>query len=172
MKTNCLNCNHEVEFEKLLSDKLGEHLICPSCNSSFDVSVATMTDEEFETKFAKIKNHLDDNASFGGYMFETHSKELEFVFNLSKTQPKRVWTIIEGERDSLYYVNGFHLVNRLGFLITEEEAPNIEIDVVAEPPRVEKFRCLTCGECFNELIDDKCPHCGEADKDNFDCDEE
>lgn len=97
-----------------------------------------MTDDEFESKFTKIKNHLDENASFDGCMFETHSEELEYVFNLSKTAPKRVWTIIEGERDSLYYSNGFHLVNRLGFLITEEEAPNIEIDVVAEPPRADE----------------------------------
>jgi len=174
MKTKCLNCNQEVEtnFNDLLKDKLGIHLICPHCQASFDVPCIEITEDEFFEKFTRVLNHIDTNASFDGCMFETYSQELEYVKKIAQESPKRVWTIIEGERDSLYYSLGFHLVNRLGFIITEEEAPNLEIDVEIEPPRKEKFRCLTCGTNFNELVDDKCPECGEANKDNFDCEED
>lgn len=78
-----------------------------------------ISEEDFEEQFLPIKNHLDDNASFNGCMYETYGKELDFVFELSKTT-KRVWTIIEGDKNTLYCVAGFHLVNRLGFLITEK----------------------------------------------------
>jgi len=77
-------------------------------------------ENEFDEKFTPIKNHIDNNASFNGCMFETYGKELDFVFELSKKQ-NRVWTIIEGDNDTMYYISGFHLVNRLGFLITEKE---------------------------------------------------
>jgi len=82
--------------------------------------IKTITEDQFYEKFNPVKNHLDDNASFDGCMFETYDEEVDFVFELAKKE-KRVWTIIEGENDSMFYVTGFHYVNRIGFLVTEEE---------------------------------------------------
>lgn len=53
-------------------------------------------------------------------MYETFGEELDYVFNLAKTT-KRVWTIIEGDDDTLFYCTGFHYVNRLGFIVCEVE---------------------------------------------------
>lgn len=33
---------------------------------------------------------------------------------------KHLWTVVEGDDDSLYALNGVHLVNRIGYLVTEE----------------------------------------------------
>lgn len=79
-----------------------------------------ISEEKFYEDFTPVENHFDDNASFDGCMFETYDEELDYVFELSKKE-KRVWTIIEGEDDTMFYLSGFHLVNRLGFLVTEEE---------------------------------------------------
>lgn len=92
--------------------------------------IKRMTEDEFYEKFNPVKNHLNDNASFDGCMFETFGEEIKYVFELSKKE-KRVWTIIEGENNSLYYITGFHYVNRLGFLVTEEpyeEEIEVELD--------------------------------------------
>lgn len=87
-----------------------------------------ITEDEFYGKFTLLDNHIDNNASFDGKMFETFGEELEFV----KTQAglNKVWTIIEGDeeelgddgelRPNMYYVTGLHIVNRIGYLITNE----------------------------------------------------
>lgn len=79
-----------------------------------------INEDEFGELFKPQQNHLDNNASFNGWMYETYGEEVDYVFNLAKTT-KRVWTIIEGDDDTLFYVAGFHYVNRLGFIVTEVE---------------------------------------------------
>lgn len=91
--------------------------------------ITRLTEEQFDNKYELIENHIDDNASFNGCMFETYGDELLFVKEMVKQN--RVITIIESdceecdefEEDApmcLYYVSGYHFVNRLGFLITKE----------------------------------------------------
>lgn len=79
-----------------------------------------ITEDNFDEVFKPQQNHLDDNASFDGCMYETFGEEVDYVFNLAKTT-NRVWTIIEGDNDTLFYVTGFHYVNRLGFIVCEVE---------------------------------------------------
>ena len=70
--------------------------------------------DQFEA-LMPIKNHLDENASLDGVMFETYGDELEFV---KKQDPKHIWTYCE-EDDILFFSQGFHVVNRLGYVIME-----------------------------------------------------
>ena len=60
----------------------------------------------------------EDMCSFGGCMYETFGEELEYV---KKQNPKRIWTIVDGDGDDLIIIAGFHFVNRIGYLITNEE---------------------------------------------------
>jgi hypothetical protein len=84
----------------------------------------SMTEDEFYEKYNPVKNHLDDNASFDGCMFETYGKEHDHILTLAQDPQKKntVWTIIEAE-ENLYYVNDYHYVNRLGYLVTKEQFP-------------------------------------------------
>ena len=77
-----------------------------------------ITEKEFDANFSVKQNHLDDNAGWSGELYETFGEELKYVFELAKKE-NRVWTVIEGD-EGQYYVSGFHYVNRLGFIITEE----------------------------------------------------
>jgi len=91
-------------------------------------SINQLTEEQFDNMFTLMNNHLDSNASFNGEMFETYGEELEYVISMSKQN--RVVTILEGDGDEvdedgcvvpmLYYTSGMHLINRIGYLITEE----------------------------------------------------
>ena len=76
-----------------------------------------ISEDEFWEKFKPVKNHfLPNGAPFSDCMFETFGEELEFV---RKQKPEHIWTILEGDDDTLFYGAGYHLVNRLGYLITE-----------------------------------------------------
>lgn len=88
-----------------------------------------ITEDEFYERFNRIKNHIDDNAAFDGCMFETYGEELKFVQKIAQETPKKVWTITECD-GRMCYDSGFHLVNRLGYFITEEEVePDVEYTV-------------------------------------------
>ena len=95
--------------------------------------IVQLSEIEFDEKFTLIRNHLDKNASFDGNMFETYSPEIDFVLEMAKQN--RVITILEGEdgemHSTLYYVSGYHLVNRLGFFVVDkplEEEFNIKLE--------------------------------------------
>jgi len=87
-----------------------------------------ITEDNFYEVFKPQQNHLDDNASFDGCMYETFGEEVDYVFNLAKTT-KRVWTIIEGDDDTIFYCAGFHYVNRIGFLVCEVEYEDGQEDI-------------------------------------------
>jgi len=99
-----------------------------------------MTEDEFYKKYHPVKNHLNDNASFDGCMFETYGKEIDYIrkmnyikeMNSNTDTNRKIWTIVEYE-DNIYYLSGYHWVNRLGFLVTEEAVPeDIEIEVILD----------------------------------------
>ncbi len=92
------------------------------------------TDTEFYEKYTTEYNQVlleklqakgdnnstlpEDMCPFGGCMYETFGEELEYV----KAQPnERVWTIVDGEGNDLIVIAGFHIVNRLGYLVTFED---------------------------------------------------
>lgn len=87
-----------------------------------------LTEQQFDEQFEPVTNHIDDNASFDGCMFETYGEELEYVKQMA--EQNRVVTIIEGDNEEtndsgepvacMYYVTGYHLVNRIGFLILDK----------------------------------------------------
>lgn len=96
-----------------------------------------MTFDQWCNKYKPIKNavvngtnwpHLHDTL-----IFEAFGADVEFV---KAQEPDKIWTFIDYEGD-LYVVNGWQLVNRLGYLITsvacEVVAPNtIEILMESE----------------------------------------
>ncbi len=95
------------------------------------MEITTLTEEQFEEQFTLVENHLEDNAPFGGAMFETFGEELEYV-RMKAQKGNNVWTIVEGDDDTMYYSNGMRVVNRIGYLITREEwevETDVEIDM-------------------------------------------
>ncbi len=94
-----------------------------------EIAFRKLTEQQFDDYFVLVDNHIDDNAAFDGKMFETYGKEMDFVLEMSKEN--RVITIIESDEGcdedeegfmtpNMYYVSGMHVVNRIGYLITED----------------------------------------------------
>jgi len=78
-----------------------------------------ITWKRFNRDFKFTKNHLDKNASFDDCMFETFGKEVEFV---KSVDPTRVLTITDCDGQSCISP-GFHIVNRLGYLVCQHPVP-------------------------------------------------
>ena len=92
------------------------------------------TDRTFLKKYTMLLNELtakegmtqlekENAAPFAGCMYETYGEELKFVFNKAKTNFFRnAWTVIhsDGRSNALYVVAGWHLVNRVGYILTKE----------------------------------------------------
>lgn len=91
-----------------------------------------ISDEDFFTNYKPIINHIaranatdtiadNDIAPYAGTMYETFGKEVEHIVMLAnhpKTKNK-VWTIVDGDEDPIV-IAGYHLVNRIGYIVTEK----------------------------------------------------
>ena len=76
----------------------------------------TITFDAWVEQFIPLKNHFDDNASMDGLMFETYGEEVAYV---RAQDINRIWTFTED--DGVIYVGeGMHIVNRLGYAVTEK----------------------------------------------------
>ena len=92
-----------------------------------------MTEDEFDKQYPLITNHINPNASwaFGdgpGCLFETYGEELDFVRN---QDPQTIWTFVDGDDGDQYVMSGYHLVNRIGYLISTIPFPeDADIEVL------------------------------------------
>ena len=73
-------------------------------------------------EFKPLSNHLDENASIDGYLFMPYGNQWEFVKSFDFDQ---LWTLIitdlDFDKTSWEIVSGIHIVNREGYLITENK---------------------------------------------------
>lgn len=79
---------------------------------------------EFETwheKFKPVANHIDEDASWDGAMFETYGDEELYIEKMCRENPRKVWTLVEDDYGFMCITNGWHYVNRIGYFITENE---------------------------------------------------
>jgi len=110
-----------------------------------------ITEDEWFDTYKPILNHIDDNASFNGHMFETYGAEVEFVKSQS---PANIWMFGDGDDGGLYIWNGWGFVNRIGYFVTEVPCPDgLTIQVqVGEPD----LTCDFCGDTLDEELTHNC----------------
>ena len=70
--------------------------------------------DAWDAKYKPMTNQFD-----GSDKFETYGKELDYVRSVYDADPRRVWTLVDGDDGNLYIVDGYHLVNRVNYFITE-----------------------------------------------------
>jgi hypothetical protein len=101
------------------------------CGAPFDV---VLFEDAFDAQYTLRTNHLNPTASWAygegaGCLFETYGEELAFV---RQQDPRTVWTLIDGDDGEPYLLSGFHLVNRIGYLVSTVPVPvgsNIRVRV-------------------------------------------
>jgi len=68
----------------------------------------------------RVKNFERDDFEFDDYALETYGHELSCVRFMLAFFPDTVWTLHDGG----FISDGYHLVNRLNYLITKKPVPN------------------------------------------------
>lgn len=68
--------------------------------------------------YAPIRN--PGREEYNGMLFETFGEDLKRVEEVSRTEPGKVWTLIEGDDGAQYISSGFHRVNRMGYFLCEK----------------------------------------------------
>ena len=74
-----------------------------------------LTEDQFDSQYELLQNHLREDASYNGELFETFGEEFEFVREMAKQN--RVITILDGDDGDIFYSSGMHFVNRIGYLV-------------------------------------------------------
>lgn len=70
-----------------------------------------------------VEEFKPQNSKEESGMFETFGEDLEFVLHIANNKDnRRVWTLMDGD-NGMSLVEGYHLVNRVGYYITEKPAP-------------------------------------------------
>jgi hypothetical protein len=98
-------------------------------------TVIELTEEEFDTRFPLVPNHINPTATWAvgdgpGCLFETSGPEFEFV---RRYDPRKIWTLVDGEDGDMYVISGFHFVNRVGYLLSQGPVPDDTIVQVHLP---------------------------------------
>ena len=96
-----------------------------------NISIDTWLDE-----YKPLENVNDIGYVFSiddtNYEFNTCGEDLEKIKSLWKTDPLKVWTLLEVD-DVHYIVNGFLYANRVSYLITEKNAAiNEDYEIIVE----------------------------------------
>ena len=71
--------------------------------------------EDFDEIFEPTKNTKTDEL-----LFETYGTDLDYVLEVAATTPRRVWTLIDSD-NGLVIVSGYHIVNRVNYIITKKD---------------------------------------------------
>jgi hypothetical protein len=80
----------------------------------------TIDEDTFIADYRPLPNPLDLAAGFdfggGGCLLETYGADWEHV---CAADPAKVWTVLDGDNDTVLIASGRHLVNRIGYILTE-----------------------------------------------------
>lgn len=78
------------------------------------------TETDFDKLYTYDKTITSKEFETAG-MLETFGDDLKLVLDIANKTPMRVWTMVDGD-DGMYLVQGYHLVNRIYYVITTEDA--------------------------------------------------
>ena len=90
-----------------------------------------VTVDQWEEQYNPIQNHISGDRGWNGTLFETYGDDLAFVLS----QPLNLrWTWVDTDEGTTL-ISGFHLVNRIGYFVTEYpwiKTTEIEVEKYSE----------------------------------------
>ncbi|MBU3625997.1 hypothetical protein ICN48_07080 [Polynucleobacter sp. JS-Safj-400b-B2] len=73
-----------------------------------------------------------DDKSYG---WETFSPDIDEVVKIANSEPGRVHTVVDGDDGRLWLTSGYHLVNRVFYIITQKPYLGPDFDIPCEDPK-------------------------------------
>ena len=87
---------------------------------------------EWERTYQPLQNPDNEDTGFWGKMFETYGEDESYVMSEPN---KHVWTLVDHNPNSVYLdlIPGYHLVDRLGYFISNVPWEDEELVVTNDP---------------------------------------
>lgn len=86
------------------------------------MNLIKLTEDAFDAQFKPVENIEQGQ---GIFQFDAYdSKDKGFFQFMAEHYPTHVWTRIDGDDGQIYNINGWHIVNRIDYVVTE--APWLE----------------------------------------------
>jgi hypothetical protein len=73
----------------------------------------------FETDYTVNEDITSLTGLENGYL-DTYGKDKEKLAVIAEVNPNLIWTVVDGDDDELYLLAGWHLVNRIHYVITKQ----------------------------------------------------
>jgi len=97
-------------------------------SESNPTTMSLLSFDQWVERYKPVTNAITPDAPWDGMMFETYGDDIMHVLgyaNGRKGQPaarRKVWTLVDGDDGEPAIVEGYHLVNRIGYFITTKPA--------------------------------------------------
>lgn len=86
-----------------------------------------ITTIDYDTFFQEYEPVFNNEfEAYDGFLFDP--TDVDFRTAL-KTNIKKIWTLIDGEDETQWIIPGYHVVNRVGYFITENAWENEDVEV-------------------------------------------
>ena len=96
-----------------------------------------ITCDHFDNIYRPIKNHFEDDAEWGGYVFVKNDPEqYAFVMSIWEQDPNRVWSYVP-DYEPTFVRSGWGIYDVDGYIITDVPCPNETYITVYEPDLIE-----------------------------------
>jgi len=89
--------------------------------NKYNIEYNQVLQKELSKQEDNDQTTIEDLAPFEGCMYETYGEEFERVKEVLAKSPKKIWTLIDNNNGWFGIVAGFYIVNRVGYLISENE---------------------------------------------------
>lgn len=130
-----------------------------------------ITINKFTTQYRPLQNTVAKTSECNGCLFGLSKAEINYVREYAKAHPGKVWTVTLEPGENVIS-NGFHMVNRIGYILTEVAVPsNVDFIIVYNrkaitAPVVQGVQEISLDE-FEEVYipeqneqDEDAAHCG------------
>lgn len=77
--------------------------------------MVTLNYDEWVEQYQPITNRYTDNGSYDNTLFEYNELEVDLI---KCTDCENIWTLVSGEDEESWIIPGLHIVNRMGYFVT------------------------------------------------------
>lgn len=134
---------HPIQFSCFAENEAHAREQAENAYPGLTVLNACLREPENFDEFLDVYGFVENTGRFacGGsiddksYGWETFSPDVDEVLKVANSEPGRVHTVVDGDDGRLWLTSGYHLVNRIFYIITQKPYLGPDFDIPCEEPR-------------------------------------
>lgn len=124
--------NNNVEFKSASCEKKAtfDVFLAKGLRTPLDGESPALTWDQWENLYKPIRNPRSSDTGIWGCMFETHGEDIKYLHD-GEYNNNVYWTLVDNDPNSSYLelIPGAHMMNRLGYFVTQNPWVNENITI-------------------------------------------